>query len=222
MSVNSHTKTGLAEILSKHEAKLVSDWVKEQSADPESPGRAAEGVRASQGMRGVYRTASEEPWKMRVARTSSRQAWSDVREMLEHLSRARTVQGCSPSETASFIFSLKRPLFTHLRRELERRRPGPGRRDLVDQRAARQPRPLHDRSVPEGPRRDHQPPARGDARAFDAGREALGRDPGLADDRHARQRPHPDRHGKPVAEDRRDRARPSRSSISRAFRRSTR
>ena len=38
--------------------------------------------------------------------------------MLEHLSRSRTIQGCSPSETATFIFSLKKPLFTQLRREL--------------------------------------------------------------------------------------------------------
>ena len=44
----------------------------------------------------------------------------------------------------------------------------------------------------------------------------------LADDRHARQRPHPGRDGDPAAEDRRDRARASPSSTSRACRRSTR
>ena len=43
--------------------------------------------------------------------------WSDLREMLEHISRSRALQGSNPSETASFIFSLKKPLFTYLRRE---------------------------------------------------------------------------------------------------------
>jgi rsbT co-antagonist protein RsbR len=41
-----------------------------------------------------------------------------VRDMLERLSRARSLQGFSPSETATFIFSLKQPLFDRLRREL--------------------------------------------------------------------------------------------------------
>ncbi len=42
-----------------------------------------------------------------------------MRELLEHVSRARTALGFSASETASFIFSLKKPLFECLRREFE-------------------------------------------------------------------------------------------------------
>jgi rsbT co-antagonist protein RsbR len=38
--------------------------------------------------------------------------------MLADLSRARTQQGFGPSETAAFIFSLKRPLFDRLRQEV--------------------------------------------------------------------------------------------------------
>ncbi len=38
--------------------------------------------------------------------------------MLEHLSQSRVAAGFSPSETASFIFSLKKPLFASLRRDL--------------------------------------------------------------------------------------------------------
>jgi rsbT co-antagonist protein RsbR len=41
-----------------------------------------------------------------------------VREFLGGLSRARAQEGASPSETAMFVFSLKRPLFAALRREL--------------------------------------------------------------------------------------------------------
>ena len=42
-------------------------------------------------------------------------AWSDVRPMLDDVSSARARQGFSPSETATFIFSLKQPLFERLR-----------------------------------------------------------------------------------------------------------
>jgi rsbT co-antagonist protein RsbR len=38
-----------------------------------------------------------------------------VREILGSISRARAAQGFSPGETATFVFSLKQPLFTRLR-----------------------------------------------------------------------------------------------------------
>ena len=41
--------------------------------------------------------------------------WIGVRQMLEELSRARAQQGFTPTETATFVFSLKQPLFEHLR-----------------------------------------------------------------------------------------------------------
>jgi len=47
-------------------------------------------------------------------------AWSEMRELLADLSRARAQQGFTPSETAEFVFSLKQPLFSRLRRELVR------------------------------------------------------------------------------------------------------
>ena len=41
-----------------------------------------------------------------------------MRDLLDELSRSRLVQGFSPSETATFVFSLKEPLFEMLRREI--------------------------------------------------------------------------------------------------------
>ncbi|MEO5819008.1 MAG: STAS domain-containing protein [Vicinamibacteraceae bacterium] len=38
--------------------------------------------------------------------------WRPVREFLERVSRSRATQGFSSTETATFVFSLKRPLFT--------------------------------------------------------------------------------------------------------------
>ena len=44
-------------------------------------------------------------------------AYASVRDMLERLSRSRSLLGFSPTETATFVFSLKQPLFERLRRE---------------------------------------------------------------------------------------------------------
>jgi rsbT co-antagonist protein RsbR len=41
-----------------------------------------------------------------------------LRSMLEEISRSRALQGFTPSETATFVFSIKRPLFKALREEL--------------------------------------------------------------------------------------------------------
>ena len=41
-------------------------------------------------------------------------AYAPVREFLANLSRSRALQGFSPTETATFVFSLKQPLFDAL------------------------------------------------------------------------------------------------------------
>jgi len=43
--------------------------------------------------------------------------WDKIREMLSEISRSRAIQGFTPAETASFVFSAKRPLFTLIRQE---------------------------------------------------------------------------------------------------------
>jgi len=45
-------------------------------------------------------------------------AWAPVLEFLAVISRSRAIQGFSPAETATFVFSLKKPLFARLRREI--------------------------------------------------------------------------------------------------------
>jgi rsbT co-antagonist protein RsbR len=43
--------------------------------------------------------------------------WTEAREFLARVSRSRAQQGFSPTETATFVFSLKQPLFARLRSE---------------------------------------------------------------------------------------------------------
>jgi rsbT co-antagonist protein RsbR len=45
-------------------------------------------------------------------------AWEGVRELLGRISKSRALQGFRPSETATFVFSLKEPLFAQITREV--------------------------------------------------------------------------------------------------------
>jgi rsbT co-antagonist protein RsbR len=116
MNDYAQTQNTLAAIITKHEGKLIAEWVKEQSSIPsrggalpnssELNGECAEFIKTL--LRSIEKDAGG---------TINSSAWSDVREMLSNLSRARTIRGCTPSETASFVFSLKKPLFLFLRDE---------------------------------------------------------------------------------------------------------
>jgi len=48
----------------------------------------------------------------------SSEGWSQVRDFLSGLSRSRARQGFTSTETATFVFSLKQPLFNQLRQRL--------------------------------------------------------------------------------------------------------
>ena len=45
---------------------------------------------------------------------TSAESWAPVRDLLSRISRSRALQGFRPGETATFVFSLKRPLFARL------------------------------------------------------------------------------------------------------------
>lgn len=46
--------------------------------------------------------------------------YDGMRELLSEISRSRAAQGFSPKETATFVFSMKRPFFTAIREELSK------------------------------------------------------------------------------------------------------
>ncbi|HZY53996.1 MAG TPA: STAS domain-containing protein [Reyranella sp.] len=46
-------------------------------------------------------------------------SFNDVRAILEGFSRSRALQGFSPSETATFVFSIKEPLFEQIRSKIK-------------------------------------------------------------------------------------------------------
>ena len=148
--------------------------------------------------------------------------YKPLRDFLEGISRSRAQQGFTAAETATFMFSFKQALFEQLRAEAGKT-PGALAEEVWTATKLLDELGLHHRQdLPARAARSHQPPAAGNARAVDAGGQAVGRHPGAADDRHARLGAHPDRDGVAAADDRRDRLARSRSSTSPACRRSTR
>jgi rsbT co-antagonist protein RsbR len=110
------SQSKLADIVRKHEADILTDWVKEQLAavtlrqDLISETDLREQSRV---LLGAFRDALS-----RDGVDITRPEWAAVRDLLGEVSRTRARQGFSPSETATFVFSLRQPLFSRLRQEV--------------------------------------------------------------------------------------------------------
>ena len=116
--MNSTASSALAKVLQKHEASTVSAWLKSQQAShAHRPDLIREPELAQQSrdfLKLLVKTLENGPSAdVRAA------DWSDVTDFLSGLSSSRAQQGFSPSETATFIFSLKQPVFALLRDELK-------------------------------------------------------------------------------------------------------
>jgi rsbT co-antagonist protein RsbR len=108
-------RTRLAEILGRNEKPILDEWLKLQS---EGPARRRDVLsdqdlaRDAATFLSAVRRAAEKDADARSA------SWDEVRDILAELSRTRARLGLTASDTASFVFSLKQPLFTRLRKEL--------------------------------------------------------------------------------------------------------
>jgi rsbT co-antagonist protein RsbR len=118
--VSPERSTRIPEILRKHESEILSDWVREQS---ESIGRRRDLI-SDQELKTqsteFLRLLADAVQNAGLEDVSRGGEWTAVREMLAGISRSRGIQGFTPSETATFVFSLKPPLFRWLRDDLGR------------------------------------------------------------------------------------------------------
>jgi len=106
----------LPEVLQRHEADLLQEWVRLQLAATRHRGdliKDTELREQSGRFIGLMRRAAQSG---ELADIDS-PAWAEVREELATLSRGRAKMGFSPGETAMFVFSLKEPLFARIRHE---------------------------------------------------------------------------------------------------------
>jgi rsbT co-antagonist protein RsbR len=104
----------LYDILARHEADLLREWLREQMKAIRSDLiREEELKQQSTDFLRLLLEALRSGEEVDIGGTK----FNDLRGFLEKVSASRAVQGFSPSQTATFVFSLKQPLFIRLRNE---------------------------------------------------------------------------------------------------------
>jgi rsbT co-antagonist protein RsbR len=106
----------LAEIVGRHEAAILEEWLRLQG---EPIGRRRDRIsdaelrqQSTTFLSNVRRAAEGGTLDVRSPH------WEETRAQLGEISASRARQGFTPAETATFVFSLKQPVFMRLRQEL--------------------------------------------------------------------------------------------------------
>jgi len=109
------SKGKLAEALSKRDAEIISQWLELQTVGGRKVSAAEQGETARQSRE--FMAAVKKAAQVGTTDDITGPHWERAREILSDLSASRAKGGYSPSETASFVFSLKQPIFQVLREE---------------------------------------------------------------------------------------------------------
>ena len=116
--MSSHNGSRLPALLQEHEEELLRAWVQDQTqALATQQGRITETELREQSREflGLLRRAAQDGDLTNIRGP----AWQEVHQLLASLSKTRARQGFTPRQTAGFVFSLKRPLFSVLAREYQ-------------------------------------------------------------------------------------------------------
>jgi rsbT co-antagonist protein RsbR len=105
----------IAEVIRKHETELTSDWIREMTSSARRPDLLREADLKNQTTQFVRAlgAAAENGSTDDVGSTG----FNSVREILADTSRSRAALGFTPSETATFVLSFKRPFVSRLQKE---------------------------------------------------------------------------------------------------------
>jgi len=105
----------LPEILRRHETEILNDWIRHQLSGPVRGNLIRESELREQA-RAFLSTVRQAVDEGNITDTDSA-GWNPARDFLTEMARTRARQGFTPVETATFIFSLKMPIFARLREE---------------------------------------------------------------------------------------------------------
>lgn len=109
-------QTLTATVLKKYEQDLAAEWIKKlKSAGAGKDGRIPESELNSQAAQFI--SLLQEAAQATSLADNHSPAWRELVEFIDSVSKSRVIQGFSSSETATFIFSFKEPLFDRLRKE---------------------------------------------------------------------------------------------------------
>lgn len=107
----------IPQVLREHEQAILSDWLKEMSSTNRRADLLNDQEYKQQTSRFLQLLQQAVQGGDVVDTTSG--SFGQVRDFLANLSASRARQGFTPSETATFVFSLKRPLGAQLRKSLQ-------------------------------------------------------------------------------------------------------
>ena len=105
----------LPDIFKRNEEALLTEWMQEQKANIRQAGSIKDSelrVQCAEFLHQLNKALQADGMNQ-----PDGPQWSDLRDVLAEASRSRAQQGFTPSETATFVLSLKKPLFAVLRRE---------------------------------------------------------------------------------------------------------
>jgi rsbT co-antagonist protein RsbR len=105
----------IADFVSSNEQTILPEWIDlQKKSGTLQTGRITENELASQSRDFLHLLRDG---LAKGGNDASNPAYGPARQVLAEISRSRAMQGFSPSETATFVFSLKRPLFNTLSRD---------------------------------------------------------------------------------------------------------
>lgn len=107
----------LTTMLQQDEAAILDEWMSNQRTSSATRGDLIDESESRQQSQS-FLTALRAALQRRAQNGSTGDAMEDVHQHLQDLSRSRAYQGFSPNETATFVMSLKRPLFRRLQANL--------------------------------------------------------------------------------------------------------
>ena len=104
----------VAELVGSNEQTILPDWVElQKKSGTLQTGRITESELLSQSRDFLHLLRDG---LAKGGNDAANPAYAPAKQLLAEVSRARAIQGFSPSETATFVFSLKQPLFNTLTR----------------------------------------------------------------------------------------------------------
>jgi rsbT co-antagonist protein RsbR len=103
----------LPAIVEQHQKELLAEWLNSQmSSGAWRAGRIQESQLREESQR--FLEVLSKAIQAGVEFDTRSPEWADVREFLNELSRTRATQGFTPSQVATFVFSLKQPIFARV------------------------------------------------------------------------------------------------------------
>ena len=107
----------MSSVIQKHQSEILSSWLQEMPEPTRRSDLIAESEirnQCTQFLRGLEEGSRNGD----LAGDLSGSAWGPMRDLLDDISRSRVQLGFTPTQVATFVFSVKKPIFQQLRREL--------------------------------------------------------------------------------------------------------